>query len=339
MITRGYFLGEIVDGLGDIARQVETRSKLNLNDLPVFVEAFFKEVLNIIFDFKLEGLNQEQSNFPGLDLGDKVNRCAFQVTAQRSSQKVNDTLGKITDQALEDYPKVRILVVGTKQGHYTIDPDKAQRTGFKEQDVIDINDLCKLALDLPIDRLQTLFDHLRQETARVKVELEIPDDEGNYPTTMFDHVEAQPAARLTDCVAFTSFEGAEGWGLSPSDAREQLESLGRELSRLPRITREFFAIMIERRNRDKRWIGSDRFNINADSLERIVRYRDGEGELRILQSHHFVRLDEPHEQGESPVWTLFFPGTKDLHLLMDEYIEAKGLSWRRVIVDVDFSGF
>jgi hypothetical protein len=340
MITRGYFLGDIIDGLGDIARQVETRTKLNLNDLPVFVEAFFKEVLNIIFNLKLHGLNQEQSNYPGLDLGDKVNRCAFQVTAQRSSQKVNDTLGKITDEALQQYPKIRILVVGSKQGQYSIDPAKETRTGFKVEDIIDINDLCKIAMDLPIDRLQTLFDHVRRETAKVKVELEIPNEDGKYPTTMFDYVEQSPSARMPDCSNFATFEAVSDCGISAADARKQLGDFANALSLLPRITREFFSIMIEKRNDDRKWLGSDRFQVNADLLKRIVHYGDTDGELRILQAYDFVSLDQPDHPGDSATWSLYFPGTaNDLYLLLNEYIEAKSLSWRRLIVELDFSGF
>ncbi|MFL6863576.1 MAG: SMEK domain-containing protein, partial [Allosphingosinicella sp.] len=177
MITRGHFIGEIVDSLSDIARQVETRTKLNLNDLPVFVETFFKEVLNHLFALQLQNLNAERSNFPGLDLGDRVSGEAFQITAQRSSHKVNESLRKITDEALKDYPSVRILIVGTKQGSYTIDADQEKRVGFTEKRILDVNDMCKLTMDLSIDRLQSLFEQVRRETARVKVELEIPDED------------------------------------------------------------------------------------------------------------------------------------------------------------------
>jgi hypothetical protein len=44
----------------------------------------------------LVNLNENRSNAPGLDLGDEANGIAFQVTAERTSAKVNETLAKLT---------------------------------------------------------------------------------------------------------------------------------------------------------------------------------------------------------------------------------------------------
>jgi hypothetical protein len=340
MITRGHFIGEIVDSLSDIARQVETRTKLNLNDLPVFVESFFKEVLNHLFALQLQNLNAEKSNFPGLDLGDRAKGEAFQITAQRSSHKVNESLRKITDEALKDYPSVRVLIVGTKQGSYAIDADQGKRVGFTEKQILDVNDLCKLTMDLAIDRLQSLFEQVRRETARVKVELEIPDEDGRYPTTMFDFVEARPAARLTDFSEFATFEPVVDWGVTKEAAAEEFRELARELANLPRITREFLAIMIERRDPEHHRLGGDNFRVNVDRLKRLVRHPDAEGELRLLQAHGFVSYDEPDHRNMSGHWDLRLPGMhSDRYVLINEYLEAKGLSWRRLIVEIDFTGF
>jgi hypothetical protein len=340
MITRGHFIGEIVDSLSDIARQVETRTKLNLNDLPVFVESFFKEVLNHLFALQLQNLNAEKSNFPGLDLGDRVNGKAFQITAQRSSHKVNESLWKITDEALKDYPSVRILIIGTKQGSYTIDADQEKRVGFTEKQILDVNDLCKLTMDLPIDRLQSVFEQVRRETARVKVELEIPDEDGIYPTTMFDFVEARPVAKLTDFAEYAAFGPVADWGLTKKAAAEEFGALAQELAHLPRITREFLAIMIERRDPERQRLSGDDFRINVDRLERLVLHPEADGELRLLQAHGFVTYDEPDHHNMSGYWDLHLQGMpRDRYVLINEYLEAKGLSWRRLITEIDFTGF
>lgn len=340
MITRGYFIGEIVDTLGDIARQVETRARLNLNDLPVLVESFFKSVLNSVLGLELQNLNAEKSNFPGLDLGDRSSGVGFQVTAQRTSQKVNETLRSITDETLSDFPDVRILVVGAKQASYSVDVAQASRIPFDESQILDVNDLCKLCMDLPIDRLQALFDQVRRETVSVKVELEIPDDEGRYATSMYDFVEAAPVATLTDFAAYSSFGPAVDFGVTRQTAEAEFGELARNLSLLPRITREFLAVMFERRDPTDGRFGEDEFRVNVDRFPRLVSYADWQGEIRILEEHRFVRYDEPDHHNESGHWDLFLPGTPRNALpLISEYLSDTGVTWRSIIAGVDFSGF
>lgn len=84
MITRGYFIGEIVDALSDIKGQISTPNRLGLTDLNSYLEDFFKVILNHLWTLSLENLNAERSNFPGLDLADKANGWAFQVTSRRA---------------------------------------------------------------------------------------------------------------------------------------------------------------------------------------------------------------------------------------------------------------
>jgi len=40
VITRGYFIGEIIDELANIANQVDNRCKLGLTDLNKYLEDF-----------------------------------------------------------------------------------------------------------------------------------------------------------------------------------------------------------------------------------------------------------------------------------------------------------
>jgi hypothetical protein len=111
LLTRGYFIGEIVDALSDVAGQVSTRGRLGLFDLNKHAEDFFKTILNHLYSYSLENLNAERSNAPGLDLGDRSNGIAFQITAERTSAKVNNTLAKLSDEQIKAYPKIRILMI------------------------------------------------------------------------------------------------------------------------------------------------------------------------------------------------------------------------------------
>jgi len=48
MITRGFYIGEVIDELKVIAGQVSIRNKLALTDLSTLTEYFFRDLLNAI---------------------------------------------------------------------------------------------------------------------------------------------------------------------------------------------------------------------------------------------------------------------------------------------------
>lgn len=342
MISRGYFIGEIVDGLSDIANQVAMRGKLGLTDLNRYLEDFLKTALDHLYDLSLENLNEERSNFPGLDLADKSKGWAFQVTAENTSKKINGTLTKLTDKQISDFPKIKVLIIGKKQTSYTLDEAQCERTGFSKDDIWDMDTLCKRCMDLPLNVLQTLYDHVRSELTRVKIELEIPDRDGKFPTNMTDFIESVPKPHLTDCKNFYKFLDDQGIAEAPiEDTQQDFALLSECLAQLPRITREFLAVMIERREKERRsGISRDSMEINADRLSRISNYHDTEGELRLLMAYDFIDYDEPDYQGKSGFWKIFCSKTSDCFLdLVVDYAEENNIPLTRPIVNLDFSDF
>jgi hypothetical protein len=205
MLTRGYFIGEIVDALSDIAGHVSTRNRLGLTDLNRYAEDFFKTILNHLYALSLRNLNDERSNAPGLDLGDETNGMAFQITAERTSVKVNETLKKLTAEQIATYPKVRVLMIAGKQSSYTLDANQCTRVGFTMDDIWDVDVLCKRCMDIQIDVLQAVYDYIRTEIARVRIELEIPDSEGNYPTSLATYIPMNPVTLVKAATGESTF--------------------------------------------------------------------------------------------------------------------------------------
>ena len=40
------------------------------------------DLLNLTYDYELENLNREKMNYPGIDLGDRYDRVAVQITSE-----------------------------------------------------------------------------------------------------------------------------------------------------------------------------------------------------------------------------------------------------------------
>lgn len=339
MLTQGYFIGQIIDDLATIAGQVSIRNRVNLTDLSLYLENFYRDVLDILLGTKLKNLNEERHNAPGLDLGDEAAGLAFQITAERTSTKVNKTLESVTKEDLRRFPNIRILVVSTKQGQYTIADDHAKRTGFKEEDVWDYRDLCKMALSLPIERVQELHNLVSKSVARVKMELEVSDADGNFATTAFSYLEATPKVELGTLSALTALWTAES-DLTAVEIRELVETFAKRLSRLPRVVRELFAILYEERE-DGGYGMHHTYWVNDTRIRRkLASYPELKEDLGLLEESGFITLQEPDEYRESHKWLIKFPVKSHVfHLLFTQLVENNKLSVRKPFVQLDFTEF
>lgn len=338
MITRGYFIGQIIDELTAISHQVKARAGLQLYDINRYLEDFFKDILNIILDLKLINLNDERSNNPGLDLGDKEKGIAFQVTSTKTREKVNNTLEKAASQK-DLFPTIFILILQEKQNQYTLKEELTKPFNFNEKEHIwDINNILKEVMPLPIERLQNLYELVSKEVARVKIELEIPDKDGNYQTNINSYIEQIPREQFKGITNYYGFLNKESqYEKTLKEVDEDFKKFIKTLKKLPRITRQFYTFILERGE----WDETNRF-INFDYLNRICNFPDKEGELRLLQGAGLCYLQEPHSREDcSTIQIEMVPDAKSIEFTWEflDYIKEKNISLDKVIVSLDFSDF
>ncbi|BCL91500.1 SMEK domain-containing protein [Ralstonia pseudosolanacearum] len=339
MITRGYFIGQIIDELTAVSQQVKSRAGLQLFDLNRYLEDFFKDILNIVYGYKLINLNEERSNNPGLDLGDEVAKVAFQVTSTKSSGKVNETLKKAAKQAGK-FPKIFVLVLQDKQGSYTLDATLAKPFGFvAEEHILDIGDVLKKVLSLPIEQLQSLHDLVSKEVARVKIELEVPDKQGKFQTNIDAFIEQIPRERFEGIGTYYKFlkQQDADYEVSQQDVERDFKKFIKNLKRLPRVSRQFYSFLLQRSDLD-----GTSYSINVDKLKRICSYPDMDGELRLLMEQNFCWLNEAEDWDKSATWGVgTISGAKSYEITWEfqEFIKQKKLSVEKIVVSLDFSDF
>lgn len=346
MITRGHLIGEIIDGLTAVSQQVSTRCQLGLTDLNRYLEDFFRDFLNAALSLNLHNLNEQRSNAPGIDLGDKVNSIAFQITSSKTSEKVNKTL-RVISKGAGEYENNFVLVIGKKQTKYSLEKDLCEKLGFLENDIWDIDDLCRKTISLPLDELQALYEIVRQNLTRVRIELEIPDEDGAFETSIDTYIEKIPKPHLPNFAEYCRYQKAieSAYDHSPEQVRKHFEEFSAELSNLPRITREFYSFLLERREKDDKntpsGIGyAECLWFNYNKLKRICSFPDLEEELVLLDEHRFADIELNTEPNESHFVRIFAPIRADGFIYeLVEYIDAKGIGYRKPIVSLDFSGF
>jgi len=345
MISRGYFIGQIVDTLSIIAERVETRCKLGLTDLNLHLENFYKDLLSILYEANFKNLNEDHKNSPGLDVGDALARIAFQITSEKTSEKINSTLLAIDDEQLNKYDDLYVLMVRRKQGSYTgLKDELLEKCEFSVENILDYEDICSKLMYSSLPKLELIYDLCKKESRAVLVELEIPDEDANFPTNARDLSEKIPKPRLGECEKFLKYISTEH-GIAEyelAEIKNTISEISKHLSRLPRITRDCYSVMLERREKGTKFRGDDFIHINADKLERYFRGYDIMGEVRILKSDNYITFHEPEYEGaESGVFSLDLVGAVDEWILfyIVGYCEKEGIPFQRPIVALDFGDF
>ena len=151
--------------LAHLRVSVEASNSLNLQDLNVHAEAFFRDLLNLALDYRLININIVEKNARAIDLGDGANRIAIQVTSTADFTKVKHTVGGFIKANLQGkYDRLIVLIIGAKKSYRETslgDPNTFSMS--VTDDVWDVADLLRMIGDLNLDKLQACQDFLRKE--------------------------------------------------------------------------------------------------------------------------------------------------------------------------------
>ena len=100
-MKREFLIKEINAELSILRYRIESLSRSNMHDLNIICEHYIKEILNIIFDWRLINSNEKNQNNTAIDLEDVANSIAVQVTSTNKKNKIQDTLTKFFGNILD----------------------------------------------------------------------------------------------------------------------------------------------------------------------------------------------------------------------------------------------
>ena len=372
MITSGYMIGQIIDEFALLGDRIKLRNRVHLFDLSIYVENFFRDIINIIDDCRLDNLISVRSNEPGLDLGDKQKRIAFQVTSDKTGSKVIHTLQRITEEQRNDYDRFIVLIVSEKQQKYdsvvtaltnrsNSESDvKNDSTSDEENnpsihpdipfdidtDILDLTDVARKVVGLPLDKIQELHQLIQKQMAKVRIELEVPDNDGNYETSGYKKWEPLAKPNIGNGFKFASWEerfheikynSLDGRAI---EVKEAAETFSQKLYVLPRITREFYAMLNERATfMDKRL--SEYPSLYFDTVTRS--YPGAQTELDLLVAQDLISINHENDRYDNPlpveigikIFNIDYTFAVNYHT----YVVNENLSFRKILGNLDFSHF
>ncbi len=164
MRNRESIIKNIISHFAVLKEEVKLRSKVNLQDINVHGEQFYKILLNDIFGYELQNMNIVEQNAAVIDLGDKTNKIAIQVTSNNTKDKIRETVAAFNKKKLyKQYDELKIFII----------KDKIKRDDIIEydefsfdmnDDVIDVDFILKKILDIDdLKRLEKIEKWLSDE--------------------------------------------------------------------------------------------------------------------------------------------------------------------------------
>lgn len=157
----------VLDKLTQLERKVEILGSLNLRDLNIDCENFYRDLLNLLYGLKLENSNFTKTNQDTFDLHDKAARLVYQVTSSVSREKVNKTINQFQKKYATDYDELYMLFLKRKDLLET--PKHKKITAFTsdfgfsvDQHLLDNSDIIKKFDNLSIDKKLKVYELVKK---------------------------------------------------------------------------------------------------------------------------------------------------------------------------------
>ena len=159
------YINKIIQLLAQLSSEIKLSNTRNLTDINIHSESFYKNLLNKIYPYKLNNININDQNIEAIDLGDTINKIAFQVTATATIEKVKNTVRLFISKKLyEHYERLIILNIVEKKKHRETsigDVDKFQLN--TRNDIWDKQNLISRIQNLNLKEIEDIYTFLNDE--------------------------------------------------------------------------------------------------------------------------------------------------------------------------------
>ncbi|MDD5089855.1 MAG: SMEK domain-containing protein [Candidatus Wallbacteria bacterium] len=159
----------IEEKLNSLAYRIESLARANLLDLNIHSEFFFRDLINLIFGWKLENVNSVMQNTPGIDLEDTINKIVVQVSSTNTKAKIESALSKEFLSKKKGYSFKFISIAKDARTLRTKTYSNPHGLVFDpKEDIFDISLILKKVVDLPVQNLEKIRVFLEEELGNPK---------------------------------------------------------------------------------------------------------------------------------------------------------------------------
>lgn len=156
MDIRRNLLNNIISKLSYLKSQVTLANSLNLTDLNIHGENFYRDFLKHL-GYNCKNINADSMNASAIDLVDDKKKVVIQVTSQNDNKKISETLKKFRKNKKYESYKLKLLLIAKDSKNYTT----KFTDGFDPaNDVIDIPSLLTEIQNKNIQEIEEISNFL-----------------------------------------------------------------------------------------------------------------------------------------------------------------------------------
>lgn len=163
-MNRNIYVTKIKTLIDILKVEIKDSGKLNLLDINVHVEDFFRDLLNLIYGWQLQNMNQRNLNAAGGDLWYDDDKIVIQVSSTTTKDKIQSSIDKLSAEQFAGYRFKFLRIDG--------DVIKLRKESYNthnnivfnpSEDIIDISTLLKDITHLDIDCLRRVYELCEKE--------------------------------------------------------------------------------------------------------------------------------------------------------------------------------
>ena len=164
MINSKKYIENITHALVIFQNEVRIKAQNNLLDDNVLSENFIKKLLNLCKEWNLINLNEEKHNYPGIDLGDSSKKIGVQVTSDKTSRKITESLNNIVNNNInEEYDDIYFFILVEKQKNYSVKFDYYEGVKASKDHIWDFGDVIKWCINYDNDKLEKIWNLIQKD--------------------------------------------------------------------------------------------------------------------------------------------------------------------------------
>jgi len=158
-MNRDIYVTKIKTLLNILKCEIKDSGKLNLLDINVHAEDFYRDLLNLIYCWQLQNMNRWNQNAAGGDLWYNGGKLVIQVSSTTTKDKIQSSIDKLSEEQFAGYRFKFLRIDG--------DVKKLRKESFNTHDdiafdpsvdIIDISTLLKDIAHLGIDSLIKVYE-------------------------------------------------------------------------------------------------------------------------------------------------------------------------------------
>ena len=166
-MERQTYYNFISDKLSTLAYRIILSGKLNVLDLHIHAENFYRDLFNLVYGWNLVNLNEVSQNEEAIDLADTTNKILVQVSATNTKKKVDTSLANIDVVQFETYTFKFISIAKPADNLRKHIYQVPEGLSFDpKNDIYDMESLLGKIHSMEIDRYASVYEFIGKELGR-----------------------------------------------------------------------------------------------------------------------------------------------------------------------------